>query len=359
VVVTDIFGHYATSVGVYIVKIFPVDQEKHVILRNQQALPISDSPQNLGFTFNFLATKPDQGFYSMEFSVSPLDKNSPYFPIEEAARTVKVVAIVELSDVTLQITDSKEHDDTFASNPFSLNYPHKLGEVLRANAFQMVGLSFRIQASGRPITVNQAFLRFTNMETQQEAVFVAEQQGKKYKFSLNLLDYIDAFNGRSGKYAVTLTIGDPLIQNPISWELATLNIHFGKYQKDASPELISGPLPEITHQFRTPDKRPIPVVSFVFTGLVLSPFVIFLVGLAYVGANLHNFPFSNMKALFFAAGFQGCIGGILCLFVIYWLCLTMVQTLGYLLVLALVTIFFGQYALRYSAALREPHKKTH
>lgn len=97
---------------------FPVDQEKQIILRNQQALPVSDGPQNLAYSFNFLATKPDQGFYSMEFSVAPVDKNSAFFPIEEATRTVKVVAVVELADVSLQITDSKDHDEeSFASNP--------------------------------------------------------------------------------------------------------------------------------------------------------------------------------------------------------------------------------------------------
>jgi len=203
VFVTDIFGHFATNVGVYIVKVFPVEQEKQIILRNQQALPVSDGAQNLAYSFNFLATKPDQGFYSMEFSVSPLDKNSPFFPIEDATRTVKVVAVAELTDVSLQITDSKEHDeDSFASNPIrsacsctkisnlislfinSLRYPDTLEEVLRANVFQTVSFSFRCQASGRPISVHQAFLRFTNLDTQQEAVFVAEQQGKKYKLAV-------------------------------------------------------------------------------------------------------------------------------------------------------------------------------
>jgi len=359
ILVTDIFGRYASKVAVYIVKVFPVENEKQIILRNQQALPVSEDAKNVAYSFNFLATKPDQGFYSMEFNVAPADKNSPYASIEETTRTVKVVSVVEIAEPTLQITDSKEHEDVLASNPIALNFPSKLAEVLRAHAFQTVTLSFRVHAAGRPASVQQAFVRFTNTETQQDSLFVAEQQGKKYKLSLNLKDHIDAFQSRSGKYVITLVVGDSLIQNPISWELATLNIQFGKFEKtEAAHESRGGPQQEIVHQFRAPDKRPPPPVSFVFTGLVLAPLAFFIVGLIYVGANLSNFPFSSPKDLFFAAGFQGCIGALFGLFVIYWLRLTMVQTLGYLLVLGLVTVFFGQYALRYVASLREPHKKA-
>ena len=170
--------------------------------------------------------------------------------------------------------------------------------------------------------------------------------------------------------------------------MGTVNIQFGKFQKELLAEVASGPLPEIVHQFRAPDKRPPAVVSFAFTALVLAPFLFFLVGvsilqlnsanvththpfffssllslfktkpkkLVFVGANVSNFPF-NSTAFFFAAGFQGCIGSIFALFFIYWLRLNMVQTLCYLLALALAAIFFGQYALRYVASLRS-HKKV-
>jgi len=170
--------------------------------------------------------------------------------------------------------------------------------------------------------------------------------------------------------------------------VGTVNIQFGKFQKELLAEVASGPLPEIVHQFRAPDKRPPAVVSFAFTALVLAPFLFFLVGvsilqlncrkcntyspllfllsplfiynktkkLVFVGANVSNFPF-NSTAFFFAAGFQGCIGSIFALFFIYWLRLNMVQTLCYLLALALAAIFFGQYALRYVASLRS-HKKV-
>jgi len=343
ILVTDVFGQFATNVGVYVVKVSPADQEKQIILRNQQALPASDNAKNIAYSFNFLATKPDQGFYSMELSVSPVDKSSPYAAVEETTRIIKVVAVVELTEATLQISDSKEQDESFASNPLSLQYPNKLADVLRATSLQTILFSFRAQASGRPVSAHQVFLRFTNLETKHEAVFVAEQHGKKYKFSVNIKDQLDAFQACSGKYAVTLVVGDSLIQNPVVWELATLNIQFGKLQREPVSEVSSGPLPEIVHQFRAPDKRPPPVVSFVFTGLVLAPFFVFLIGLLYVGANLRNFPLSNPKSLFFAAGFQACVGSIFGLFVIYWLRLTMVQTLCYLLALALVTTWRPQH----------------
>jgi len=357
--VTDIFGRFATPVHVFIAKVFPVDQEKQLITSNQNAKPVSADPRNTIYSAAVFSTKPEQGLYSLELNVAPLEKSSPYFPIDDITRTVKFVAVIELADVNLQVSDSKEQDDTcaYASTSINLHYPNPATEVIRVNVLHSVLFSFRVQASGRPITVKQAFLKFTNLDTHNEAIFVAEQQGKKYKLVLPLKDHVDAFKGHSGRYSVTLIVGDPLIQNSISWDVATLNIHFGKFQRDSLPTVVSGPLPEILHQFRAPETVPPPQVSYVFTAFVLSPFLLFLGGLLYTKANLGKFPVNNAKELFYAVGFQGCIGAILGLFVIYWLRLNMMQTLRYLALFGVLAIFLGHRALRFLARNRQ-HAKT-
>lgn len=347
--VTNIFGSFATDVSVFISKVYPVGQEKQVILHNQAAQAASKESNNTVFHFNFLATKPEQGYYSLELNVAPVNKKTSYPPVNSIIRTVKVVTMIELSDVSLQIADSKEHDDGFVNAPVNLVYPLK-AEITRVNVLQTVLLSFRVLASGRPITLEQAFLRFTNLESGHEVIFVAEQQGKKYKFTLNMYENVDVFNGHSGKYDVALIVGDSLIQNPLLWDLITFNIHFGKFAQEYKPE-VSDEFSEIVHKFRVPEKRPSQQVSLFFTALVISPLLILLIGLWRTGANLSNFPSFGLDALY-ALLFQGCIASVLGLFVLYWLRLNMVVTLQYLLVLVFVSVFFGNRALRYLASRR-------
>ena len=62
-----------------------------------------------------------------------------------------------------------------------------------------------------------------------------------------------------------------------------------------------------------------------------------------MGANFGNFPTGSN--FIFAIGFQVCLGSILGLFVFYWLKLNMMQTLGYLAILAIPSLFFV-YALQ-------------
>jgi len=116
------------------------------------------------------------------------------------------------------------------------------------------------------------------------------------------------------------------------------------------------PLPEIHHQFRLPEKRPSEAISLGFTGLVLSPLLILFVGLIRVGANISRFPTSFM-GLVFALSFEASIISILLLFVLYWLYLNMFQTLGYLAILSIPTIIFGQRTLRLLSELGDKKGK--
>lgn len=52
------------------------------------------------------------------------------------------------------------------------------------------------------------------------------------------------------------------------------------------PYLRYGPKPEITHIFRTPEKRPPQELSFTFLALVLLPLIGFLVGVSISRTNL-------------------------------------------------------------------------
>lgn len=52
------------------------------------------------------------------------------------------------------------------------------------------------------------------------------------------------------------------------------------------PYLRYGPMDEITHIFRAPEKRPPQELSLAFLGLVLLPFIGFLVGVSKISVHL-------------------------------------------------------------------------
>jgi oligosaccharyltransferase complex subunit delta (ribophorin II) len=349
--VTDVFGRFASKTRVYIVKAFPTAQETTTVMQNQEALPVSSD--NTLYSFNFLAIKPDQGFYTFELSVTPLDKNSGFFADDRVSRNVKVVVSIELTDVSVLVADSATEDEE-AEFATPVSYPKRLGELLRANVFQHVVVGFRVRVAGKPVLVHQAFVIFTNQETNEQAIFVAHRQGRKYKLALGLDSNVQAFHARSGKYSIHLVVGDSFVQNPIYWELGTVQINFGKQSQNLT--VSTGlehyqPLPEIHHTFNPPAKRPKEIISLFFTAAVLVPLLVLFIGLGYVRANIRGFPFSGASFLW-ATGFQGCIGAILALFVIYWLKLNMIQALGYLALIGIPTVFLGQKALRHVAQTR-------
>jgi len=315
-------------------------------LSNQEVFPVATTAENVEYSFNFLAAKPKQGDYLLEFKVVPT--NTRFSTIDSAVRKVKVIGSVALENFALSISDSFEDTDLIETQKFTADFGKTLDAIPRAYAGQFLRFSFRVKntVSGRNVRVHQAFLKFTQEETRHEAIFVAAPTDRDYKLQINLTSASkDYFDSQSGKYKIELLIGDSHIVNPIDWHVANCLLHLG----GDSQKLQSHILPEIIHQFRKPEIRPDRSISNMFTVITLSPFLVLFVGLVRVGANVKLFPFSGMDFLY-AVAFQGCVGTMLALIVVFWLRLTLMQTLTYLAVLTLPTIFFGQKALSYLAA---------
>jgi len=232
----------------------------------------------------------------------------------------------------------------------------KIDDTIRIEHFQFASVQFRVRSTGgtnKPVLVQQAFVKFTNVKTGLEATFVAQPNDNKvYSVVINIEEEAkDQFKFQSGEYKLEVVVGDSFIQNPVHWIVAkSVNLTF--LAPEASSRFGSGPLPEIHHVFRVPEKRPPVFISTAFTFLVLSPLLFLFLGFILLGANISNFPFSGTEFLS-AVGFVGSIGAILSLLALYWLRLNLVQTLGYLALLSLPTIFFGQRALSHIARRKE------
>jgi len=143
-----------------------------------------------------------------------------------------------------------------------------------------------------------------------------------------------------------LIVGDAVIENPISWNVADVQLTFHDDPiVSTGNQYLYSKKPEIKHMFREPEKRPPVTVSNLFTGLVLVPILILFILWLKIGANISNFPFS-LSAIGFHAGLVAIFGLYLC----YFLHLTMFQTLRYLGLIGIPTFIFGHRLLSGIAA---------
>lgn len=337
---TDIFDHPIVG-KITLIKLHAVGKSDAILLQNQE---VKDN------TFNILASKPDQGFYVVELRAVPAD-TAKYATVDSAVRRVKIIGSVAVTDLQVSVSDSREARE---GSSYKADFPKAIDESIQALGTQYVHVQFRVRNHGattqRPLTVQQAFVRFLNTKTGNEAVFVATPNDNKvYTATISLEDAAARaqFAAQSGDYAVSVVVGDAFVQNPVSWTIAkNFNIQFpansGKAVSPA-PHASLAAKPVITHAFKTPEKRPHATVSTFFTALALAPLLILLGGFAAAGANISKFPTDS--DFFSAVAFVATIGAILALIVLYWLALNLVQTLGYLAILSLPTIFFGNRAL--------------
>jgi len=296
-------------------------------------------------SLNFLAAKPEQGFCALEFRGVPTD-TTKYATVDSASRRVKVIGSVSVTDFSLVVSDSREAGSEGVS--YKAEYPNKVDEAIHILPTQFVHVQFKVRNAGgstaRPLVAQQAFLRFTHLPTGHDAIFPATPNDNKFYTAVISLEESakSQFHSLSGDYSLSLVVGDAFIQNPISWTVSSsVSIPFGS--KESAPATPLGAKHEIIHEFRKPEKRPSAIISTIFTFATLAPLLFLFVGFTTLGANLKKFP----TGADFLSGvlFVVFIGLILALIALYWLRLNLIQTLGYLAILSLPTIFFGNRTL--------------
>ncbi|KAH8369612.1 hypothetical protein KR093_000295 [Drosophila rubida] len=287
--------------------------------------------------------KPARGIYQVELNANGVYTQKLQF---------KVLGRVKVQSLELGIAES---DASAATRKQTVSFPSKLKDTLSADSTQKLLLKAVLidESNNKPITVHQAFVRLYNKETDKETIFVAEQDSSKaYKFDMDVGNQGKNFNYQSGVYNIYLTVGDASLSNSFEWLLADVQLKFNQADKDTKPSTVRGPLPEIVHQFRVPDKRPPRIVSDIFTGLCITPLVLLFVFWGKLGINVSNLSLSPSTI-----GFHVGFGGILALFFVFWLQLNMFQTLRLLIPIAVFTFLCGNRVLRRLYAQRNSNIK--
>lgn len=356
--VCDVLGNFAAKVKVILIKAAPSNSPNKPLLSNQELEVVDgENSKPILYQFNFMNAKPELSFYTLEFRVVPIHSNSNVIPITSTLRTLKVSGIAVVSDIELAVSESHQLDGIREERKFSLEYPKSLDDPVEIGSQENVFITFKVknQISGKPMQVHQAFIRISNVATGEELFFICKYSGKQYTSHFAANDLLEPFYGRSGSYLIELIVGDSVIQNSIIWSLAnSVQIHFANDTEIPLPPDPFAFKPEIHHIFRVAAERPKQSISMAFTFAVLMPILIFVGGLILVGANMRNFP-SGLDGLY-ALGFQCCVGAIFTLFIYYWLSLTMIQTLIYLLILSIPYMIFSKKALNALAIQNEKTK---
>ncbi|XP_030558652.1 dolichyl-diphosphooligosaccharide--protein glycosyltransferase subunit 2 [Drosophila novamexicana] len=293
---------------------------------------VSKSSDKTTYVADLSSLKPARGIYQADLNADGVYKQKLQF---------KVLGRVKVQTLELGIAES---DASAATRKQIVSFPNKLKDTLSADSTQKLLLKALLvdESNNKPISVHQAFVRLYNQETDKEIIFVAEQDSSKaYKFDMDVGNQGKNFNYQNGLYNIYLTIGDASLSNSFEWLLADVQLKFNQPDRDIKPSFVRGPLPEIVHQFRVPDKRPPRIVSDIFTGLCITPLVLLFVFWAKLGINVSNFTLAPSTI-----GFHLGFGGILALFFVFWLQLNMFQTLRLLIPIAVFTFLCGNRLLR-------------
>ena len=163
--------------------------------------------------------------------------------------------------------------------------------------------------------------------------------------SLKAADVHRRMGSAYGRMALLVAVGDEALEKGVLWELGAVEMprKMGKVHPLAAPQSFMnhvGPQEEITHVMSPPVSRPPVLISLIFTGAACAPLAFLILGFRVIGARLSRFPSSGV-AFLDAAFFHGGIGAVLVLYALYWLRLTLLQTLPSLGALLLFSAVFG------------------
>jgi len=249
---------------------------------------------------------------------------------------------VNLDSIEIGVADK----DQLSINYDPVEYPAGLNKVIECDGNQKLSIKFCVRdlTKSEDITIEQALIYLINEETNEEIIFIADQDraSKVYNKDINLNYKGKELNFRSGNYAIRLVAGDTRLAKSINWPLGKVNIQFNQEPITESSWLDRYlARPEIIHQFKQPEKRPPVVVSHAFTLLVLSPVLMLVLCWSKIGLNFSKFSFSISAILF-----HGSLFLIFVLYTLFFIQMNMFQLLKCLTGVFIVTGLAGHRLLK-------------
>ncbi|KAL0890015.1 hypothetical protein Bca101_013998 [Brassica carinata] len=349
--VSTVLGSKAPALSVKLAE--ALSSKGSSVINNQELKFDADSATYFldSFPKNF-----DVGKYTFVFEILLDESANEKAYITEAQTKVHIAATgaISIENAEIAVLDS---DVGSVESQKKLDLTKDGAVSLSANHLQKLRLSFQLTTPlGLVFKPHQAFLKLKH-ESQVEHIFLVKTSGKKAELVLDFLGLVEKLYYLSGKYEIQLTIGDASMENSLLSNIGHIELDLPERPEKASlpplqptdPYSRYGPKAEILHIFRVPEKLPAKQLSLVFLGLIVLPFIAFLIGLARLGVNIKSFP-SSVGAATSALLFHGGIGAVLLLYVLFWLKLDLFTTLKALSLLGVFLLFVGHRTLSGLAA---------
>jgi len=310
--------------------------------------------------WNTAGKKPtnEPGFYSLQFSFEPVGGEERFKGANKIERMVKIFADCKVKEFEIVASDSPKGTDI--SDNQRAAFPGQLKKTITPENAKYIHAKIWIESSSAHFVPAQVFLQLTHVAKNNDAFFVAKlapdqdsQIRKSFLVKLNLdsAEFMDSMYG-SGEYSINIIVGDALLAQGITWSVGKASFTVGGSSAASSSSSSNeskdkdayATQPDILHTFRGDDRRTSGAIAFVFSILVLVPLGWLVLRLLSSGLK-YNFPGSYTDFLYTAV-FQGSIGAILFVYILYWLSLNIFQALGLISVVAVVTVLSGNRALK-------------
>ncbi|KAF2585910.1 hypothetical protein F2Q70_00034722 [Brassica cretica] len=325
--VSTVLGSKAPALSVKLAQALSSGSKGSSVINNQELKFDAESATYFleSFPKNF-----DVGKYTFVFEILLDESANEKAYITEAQTKVPIAATgaITIENAEIAVLDS---DVGSVESQKKLDLTKDEAVSLSANHLQKLRLSFQLTTPiGHVFKPHQAFLKLKH-ESQVEHIFLVKTSGKKSELFLDFLGLVEKLYYLSGKYEIQLTIGDASMENSLLSNIGHIELDLPERpEKAARPPLQPTdpysryvPKAEISHIFRIPEKLPAKQISLVFLGLIVLPFIGFLIGvsllslLTRLGVNIKSFP-SSVGAATSALLFHGGIGAVLLLYVLFW-----------------------------------------
>lgn len=312
-------------------------------------------PENKVHYLDALPKSVDIGSYVFVFQIVLHDSEhtKAYATGGQTKVPIHVTGIIKIDNAEIAVLDS---DLGSVETQQKLDLAGENDVSLSANHLQKLRLSFQLTTPlGNAFKPHQAFLKLRH-DTKVEHLYVVGSSGERLEIILDFLGLVERLYYLSGRYEIELTVGDAVMENSFIKALGSIELDLPEPPEKATrpPQAVDsqskyGPKDEISHIFRSPEKRPPKELALAFLALTFLPLIGFLVGLIYLGVNLKNFPTSAVPATF-AILFHCGIAAVLLLYVLFWLKLDLFTTLKSLGFLGVFLIFVGHRILSHLAS---------
>ncbi|CAB4395206.1 Ribophorin II [Rhizophagus irregularis] len=256
-----------------------------------------------------------------------------------------IISAQESSERSFVITDLKlavTTSDSVRKLTESVEYPSSLDKPIELSHGDNLKIIFslRDKETKKGIQPHQSMIILSSKQTENQIpIIVTVRDNGKARAELNMLDIPE--NLFLGNYSLNLIIGTFSHNNPINYQIGTVNIDVPYL----SPVLIKyGPKPEIHHIFRPDQKLPPTIISYSFVIIVLLPWLFLIGAWIHLGVNI-SFLTSEPGSLPVIISFLFTLLAIEILFYNYWTHLNIFQTLSWLSGLSILAFLSGQKAL--------------